>query len=65
MIVFIGDWVKVFGRWGQIVDVDPANDMFATIGGDGERIWWGTSTPELFEGFLSNLEMQEKLEVIA
>jgi hypothetical protein len=65
MIVFIGDWVKALGKWGQVVAVDPTCDMFATIGVDGERVWWGTSTPELFEGFLSNLEMQEKLEGLA
>jgi len=62
MIVCEGDWVKVSGKWKQVLKVDPANDIFATLDSDGFYQWWSTQMPEVFGGHLSDIEIQEKLE---
>jgi len=61
MIVFVGDWVKAQGKWGQVVAVDVGSDTFAMLGHDGLETWWGASVPEEYEDHVSNLQMQNKL----
>lgn len=63
MIVYVGDWVKVMGAWRQVVDVDPISDTFSTISTvDGERMAWGTKVSEVFQGHMSDISFQQKLE---
>lgn len=61
MIVFVGDWVKAQGQWGQVVEVDAGNEMFAMLDHNGLQTWWVTSIPEVYEDHVSNLRMQDKL----
>lgn len=61
MIVYAGDWIKYMGQWYQVVGI-KAGDLFGVIDSDGYVMWLGTENPELYDGHLSNLEMQEKLE---
>ena len=68
MIVFIGDWIKFSGKWRQVVSVDPINDRFAVTCMDVDApemlTWFGTATPEVFAGHLSDNQMQTKLEAV-
>lgn len=61
MIVYVGDWIKFMGQWYQVVDI-MAGDLFGVIGSDSHIMWLGTENPDLYDGHMSNLEMQEKLE---
>ena len=61
MIVYMGDWIKVKNQWRQVVDLHPPTESFAVLNADGENEWWGTDTPEVYKGHLSNNEMQAKL----
>jgi hypothetical protein len=63
MIVFTGDWIKYSGKWRQVVSVDPTCDLFAINGVNipEELLWFGTAVPEVFEGHVSDNEMQDKL----
>ena len=67
MIVYTGDCIKTNGKWRQVVAVDPVADLFAVLGGDDPEfwVWHGTETSEVFDGHLSDPEMQEKLEGLA
>jgi len=62
MIVFTGDWVKFNGNWKQVTDIDFGRDLFAVLDSDGERQWFGTEVPEVFDGHISNTEMQVRLQ---
>ena len=62
MIVFIGDWVKLSGKWRQVVSVNTYMDMFAPLDSDGEYQWFGTEAPEFFDSHVSDTEMQDKLQ---
>ena len=66
MIVFVGDWVKTNGKWRQVVAADPVADLFATLGVDDAdyMVWHDTYSPDVFDGHLSDPEMQTKLEGI-
>ena len=62
MIVFAGDWVKLSGKWRQVVSVNPYMDMFALLDSDGEYQWFGTEAPEVFDDHVSDTQMQDKLQ---
>ena len=62
MIVFTGDWVKLSGCWKQVTDIDYGRDLFSVLDSDGERQWFGTEVPDVFEAHISNTEMQTRLQ---
>lgn len=66
MIVYVGDWIKTDGKWRQVVAADPLTDTFAVLGSDDDElmVWYGTDAPDVFDGHLSDPEMQTKLESI-
>jgi len=62
MIIFTGDWIKLSGMWKQVTDVDYGHDLFAMLDSDGNKAWFGTEVPEVFDDHISNTEMQMRLQ---
>ena len=63
-IVFLGDWIKIMGRWCQVVDVE-ANDVIQVsyrIATD-EPVRISANNP-MIEKILSDLEMQAILKEV-
>ena len=63
-IIFEGDWVKVAGNWGQVIEVlsDDLIRLSRKDQYDQHMITHAESA--LIEGVLSDLEMQSKLKEI-
>ena len=62
MIVFTGDWIKLSGMWKQVTDIDYDHDLFSVLDADGNKLWFGTEAPEVFDAHISNTEMQIRLQ---
>ena len=63
-IIFLGDWIKIMGRWCQVIDVE-ANDVIQVsyrIASD-EPVRISANNP-MIEQILSDLEMQDKLRKV-
>jgi hypothetical protein len=64
-IIFEGDWVKVLGRWSQVVEVFPGDVVALSRKNDfGEPLLVSANTL-LIERVLSDSEMQEMLQAFS